>query len=352
MEEIEKTLTAARHAMGVKNDSLQIDSIDTLAKCTGPAGQFSTRIYSAIDGRMSMIQAGSTGRRLLAGIDTETSWFFNAETHSFASLPLSSQAFLRGHELHMLALAPQTRLESPEWLGDSHFTKQPAWTIRFKDSLESPLDIHYSQESGLPLGLSQMNHTGRGAETVEVVFSNWHMQPSGIQLFTQSDFIQGDDVYKYEFVYLNIDSVSDILLQSPEQSDEGVDAALLRHLHEQHQMAHLTYDAGLFTSAFHDPILQANRGEIQQSSREESQKRSQAYFDQVEFIAWEDLESPVIRVSKEGTMASILVHKRVHLTAAGSAGEAQEHETVFAWLESWEKIEGNWQLMMIASTNR
>lgn len=351
MIDVQTVLAAAQEAMGGEPITSSVETIDTLANCTGPSSRFSTRIYSARDGRMAMVQGGDSGRRLLAGIDVDDAWAYRPEEQSFSSIEAVSQTFLRGHELHMIALAPQTRFDTPVWQGETTSAGQAAVTLRFHDQLRGPLDIHYAQANGLPLGLTQVNHTGRGADTVNVIFADWQAQNNGLQLFTRATFEQGDDVYTYEFVRIMMNAVPDVLLQSPERCPDGTDAALLRHLHDQQQTAHLTHDAGLFASVFHDPITQANRGEIHQSSREDSQKRSQAYFDQVEFVAWEDITPPVIRVAQDGTMASILVHKRVHLAAEDAEGKRQEVETIFAWLESWEKLNGEWQLMMVVSTN-
>lgn len=351
MDNVHTVLQAAERAISYEAQASSVESIDALASCTGPDGRFSTRVYSARDGRMTMMQGAENGRHLLAGIDDVDSWVYRPEEQQFTSLQPVSLTFLRGHELHLLALDPRSRFGEPEWLGASTFDEQAAVTLRFRDQLDGPLDIHYAREGGLPLGLTQVNHTGRGAETVTVVFQDWERHENELLLFSGASFRQGDDLYVYDFVRISINDTPNALLHSPERHPAGVDVALLRHLHDQQQTAHLTHDAGLFTSVFHDPISQASRGEVSRASRAESRQRSQAYFDQVEFVAWEDVAPPVIRVSQDGTMASNMVHKRIHLAAEGADGQRQEQETTFAWLESWEKVAGEWRLMMIASTN-
>lgn len=123
-------------------------------------------------------------------------------------------------------------------------------------------------------------------------------------------------------------------------------------LHEQQRTAHLTYDPALFAAMFHDPITQLNGGRIATSTKAESMERIARYFGNVHFLEWDDIDPPVVRISKDGSMAYRIVHKRVRLTFENDAGEAEEEDTIFAWMEVWEKIEGEWHLMAVASTDR
>ena len=51
-------------------------------------------------------------------------------------------------------------------------------------------------------------------------------------------------------------------------------------------------------------------------------------------------------------MAWVVVQKRVHLTAPGPAGTPVAECTRYAWLAVYEKLDGEWRLMAIASTDR
>lgn len=126
----------------------------------------------------------------------------------------------------------------------------------------------------------------------------------------------------------------------------------LMRLHQQQQDAHLTYDAALFVDMFHEPIVQLRDGTIYERDRATNLARVQRYFDTVTFQAWENVEPPRVRISADGTMAYIIVHKRVELTFEDDAGDTQREHTIFAWLETWEKIEGVWKLMAAASTDK
>lgn len=114
-------------------------------------------------------------------------------------------------------------------------------------------------------------------------------------------------------------------------------------------MAHLTADADLLISAQSDDFINISDGRIDRPGREANRARFQGYLDSVEFLEWDDISPPVIRISADGTMAYMIVHKRVRLLREGS--DEEEH-TVFAWLETYVKQEGTWTLTTVASTDR
>jgi len=127
--------------------------------------------------------------------------------------------------------------------------------------------------------------------------------------------------------------------------------AAIRFLLDRERAAHLARDAGLLVSLFSDDFINVNNGRITRPTRAESMSRFQAYFAESEFLAWDDLEPPVIRVSRDGSMAHAIVRKLVRRIATDSQGQRREHETVFAWMEAWEREGDRWLLKAIASTN-
>lgn len=113
--------------------------------------------------------------------------------------------------------------------------------------------------------------------------------------------------------------------------------------------AHLEKDADLLTSVFADDFISVSDGVISRPDRQESRARFQSYFDSVEFLAWDDISPPVIHVSRDGSLGHVLVHKRVHLRDVSTG---RESETVFAWIESYERRQGDWRLTMVVSTEK
>lgn len=129
------------------------------------------------------------------------------------------------------------------------------------------------------------------------------------------------------------------------------DLIQLQKLQAQQKKAHLEKRAGLLTDLFAEDFVNMDSGNIVRPDKAEAEKRFQAYFDQVEFIAWENIEEPTIRISKDGSMAYVIVHKLVHLKIPQPDGKAVENKTTFAWMEAWEKVHGKWKMKAIASTD-
>jgi ketosteroid isomerase-like protein len=128
--------------------------------------------------------------------------------------------------------------------------------------------------------------------------------------------------------------------------------AELSELQARQRQAHLDGDAMALTAMFADDFVSVQDGEISRPSREDSRERFERYFALVRFIAWDDLREPVIEVSADGTLATVLVHKLVHLTFQGADGTLQEEITTFAWVEAWRHAGGRWELALVVSTRK
>lgn len=133
-----------------------------------------------------------------------------------------------------------------------------------------------------------------------------------------------------------------------QHADHGARADLVR-IQALQRRAHLEKNVDLLTSIFADDFISVSNGVISRPNREESRARFQAYFDSVEFVAWDDITPPVIRVSPDGSLGYVLVHKRVRLREVSTG---QERETEFAWVEIYERKQGPWQLTMVVSTRK
>jgi hypothetical protein len=135
-------------------------------------------------------------------------------------------------------------------------------------------------------------------------------------------------------------------------AERAADRAELLRLHELQRTAHLEERADLLVAPMADTVVNVGRGVVAVESRGASQRQFQAYFDQVTFQEWSDVAPPVIRISAGGTMAYVIVQKRVRLTAPDSAGTPRAEHTLFAWLEIYEKQRGRWTMTTIASTDQ
>ncbi len=86
-------------------------------------------------------------------------------------------------------------------------------------------------------------------------------------------------------------------------------------------------------------------------TREASLNRFQNYLNNSTFIEWDDITPPVIKVSDDATLGFVLVHKKVRLLAKNESGKTEEETEIFAWIETYQKIKGEWKLTAVVSTN-
>jgi hypothetical protein len=126
----------------------------------------------------------------------------------------------------------------------------------------------------------------------------------------------------------------------------------LLDLQRRQREAHLNGDAVQLVSLFADDFTSIRDGEVTKPSRDMSLERFTRYFELVSFRAWDDLADPVIEISVDATLATVLVQKRVHITYPNAHGERVEELTDFAWVELWRRREERWELAMVISTKR
>jgi hypothetical protein len=189
-----------RRALGGEQPVTAVRSLVTVARVEGPSSHYEVLTRSTRDGRVRV--EFSTGFQ--AGIHRGGDWGFDEATGTRQSLDAATRTFVRGHELHMSLLAPESRYGEPRFTGVGSFEGAPALRLTFLDELGSPVDLFLSPTDTLPLGLELVNHTGRGAREVTVTFSSWdHL--GGLRLFRDATFRHGDDVYRYSYSSLEVD---------------------------------------------------------------------------------------------------------------------------------------------------
>lgn len=132
---------------------------------------------------------------------------------------------------------------------------------------------------------------------------------------------------------------------SPQQSE---DVNELLRMHYRDRAAHFNRDAGYIFSNFADEYFSVGNGRVNLPDRRAGQARMQAYLDSSTFLEWDDITPPIIRVSDDGSMAYVLVHKKVRLLDKNN-GSKEEIE-IFAWSMTLRKIAWKWKVTSVTST--
>lgn len=132
---------------------------------------------------------------------------------------------------------------------------------------------------------------------------------------------------------------------SPQQSE---DLNEILRMHYRDRAAHFNRDAAYIFSNFADEYFSLGNGRVNLPDRVAGQKRLQTYFDASTFLEWDDVTPPIIRVSDDGSMAYVLVHKKVRLLDKNNGG--REEIEIFAWSMTMRKFGGKWKVTSTTST--
>lgn len=113
--------------------------------------------------------------------------------------------------------------------------------------------------------------------------------------------------------------------------------------------AHFEKDVELLLSSGADSLLSISGGSVSYSRAEKSRARFQEYFDAVEFIKWDDMREPVFNFSNDSSLAAVTVQKLVVLREKATN---TIDTTQFAWTAVYRKIDNEWKMTLMTSTNK
>ena len=129
-------------------------------------------------------------------------------------------------------------------------------------------------------------------------------------------------------------------------TDHARDRELLLQSNENQRRAHMENNADLLLAEMADTLTTVQRGAIRIEAKGDMYGRWQSYFASVKYLAWDDLEPPIIELANDGSLASVSVRK---ITIASSDG-APVDTTFFAWTSNYRKINGAWKIYQVTST--
>ena len=136
------------------------------------------------------------------------------------------------------------------------------------------------------------------------------------------------------------------------QVDRDADIAALEALHASVLEAHLSGDIDGWMAQEADTVVSANRGVISFSSKEERRSRREGYLSSTAFDVYDDLRPPVVMVSEDGTLGWVIAEVEMKGTASSEEGESTPFEAIWAWIELYEKQDGEWKAVGNVSNRR
>lgn len=122
-------------------------------------------------------------------------------------------------------------------------------------------------------------------------------------------------------------------------------------LEKKQQKYHLTENAEEFVQLFSDQFTNVGRGNISMPSKIESYERFNNYFKTVEFVKWDNIQEPIIRISDDASMAYSIIEKEVIVKYYDEESQVTD-TTHFAWTTIYRKTDGEWEIDCVTSTNK
>lgn len=345
-DRLAKVFAAAIEACGGENAISQIKSIEAFAKCNGPNGAYTTDIQSFRKNKTRFQQVFPDRKEATdVFINGNIGWQSNGMNEPPSVIPPFQLLVVRLHEYQRMAIDFQTMFKEFEFIGEATFNGKPGIKVNAKTEIGMPIHLFFDGDSKLLAGYI----LPAGGELITNVFDEWKLV-KGVKLpsvVTATDR-SGDFVLRFDRITIN--QADEKSLDVPARIADHTE---LMRLQKQAEKAHLTYDAALLVEQFSDQgITEISGGTVSKLTNQEGLKRFKSYFESVKFLEWADTAPPDIRLSDDGTMATITVQKRVRFVPKADKSESNQQQFEFAWLEVWQKFNGTWKLTSLASTDR
>jgi hypothetical protein len=141
-----------------------------------------------------------------------------------------------------------------------------------------------------------------------------------------------------------------VLVQAQTPADAGKEKAELLRIHRADREAHLKTDVDLLQRHSPDEFISVSGGKVYRSKKADERKQFEEYFRGAKYFEWDDLEEPIVRVSKDGSMAWMITRVRVRRVQKDSGGAEREQGFVYAGIMTYEKQGGKWVRVANVST--
>lgn len=172
---------------------------------------------------------------------------------------------------------------------------------------------------------------------MEIKFSKWQSQ-EGISLPFHIRIDDGSRVFDYEYTRVDLaEKPYNWFADSIDAPD--IDELGIYRLHRRLLAAHCAADADAIADLTASEIIVSSRGNLQESSREETRSRFERVFQAVDYNHYHDLQTPVVEVSESGDIGWI----GVNVQAVGNEiTSSKPFDMRWSWVMLTRKIDGVW----------
>jgi len=135
-------------------------------------------------------------------------------------------------------------------------------------------------------------------------------------------------------------------------ADREADRRYILQAYASAGAAHFHHDAAAFLANNDVRWYLVADGKVALREKETEKPRIQQYFDSVKFSEITELDPPHVEISNDGTMAWVLGHVRVRGTQHQAQGGEAPLAFDAAWIDVWQKKDGQWRIVARANTEK
>lgn len=317
----------------------QLKSIYSFANCTGPNGKYQTEIYSK-NGSKTIFRQIRENKPDYIGI-TNGDIYWTKDTLVKSSNKISAFVW-RSHELQWIATHLTDRFSNIIFSGYEIFAGKEAVKLSGKDELNQSAHIYFAKSNNLLIGIKLLNPFSENQEVIQMEIVDWK-KVKNLLLPSKVTFTDNQGTFVLNFQKIKINQIDESIFDVPKKI---IALQKIMDLLNLQRTAHFNRDANLLVSMLADDYIEIKNGKISIPKKDDLIIRFQKYFDSVTFIEWDDIRSPHITVSEDGTLAYAIVNKKVRLKTK----EGKEELTIFAWMATFKKNNDTWKITSITST--
>jgi hypothetical protein len=142
-----------------------------------------------------------------------------------------------------------------------------------------------------------------------------------------------------------------ILLAFNPAAAQQTDSMALLSMHDRILEAHRTNDLESWMSIEAADFVSINGGRVSLPTVQQRFTGRHAYLQASKFEIYQDRRPPVIRVSDDGTLGWVIAEVEVKGVETGN-GETKSFHDIWAWVELYQKVNGQWKMVGNASNRR
>lgn len=333
-------------ALGGRDAIQALRSLKVEADCTGPGGEFQTRVESFRPGATYFHQAAGD-RATEIWSTAERTWRRDAEA-GLAELDPGVRSFVRGHEFHLLLFELESRFSNHRLADTTEIKGRACRLIAMEDESGHPATICIDESDGMPVAL-EMNPPGAEGP-IGIRFDDWR-EVKGLRYFHFFELTEGPErTFTYQYRSLEPDSVAADRFVPPAPPALQADQDAIRDILRSDRRAHLTTDAALLSSHLAPTLIEVYAGEVRSRSRSEVEEFFRDNFRGGSYQMWEDVRPPLIRLSAEAKMAWVVRTVQVRRQAPAADGQTRLQEFTSAYAATYEKRGDAWEMTTVTST--